>query len=127
MNISKQPAFGRERRRHKRVELKQGAYAAISPNSFKIGQIKNISRGGLLFSYIDTQITPENPVENHLFLSSTNAYVSKLPFRTMPPPRILSSEEVALLGEVTKRGIEVAGESTIGVGHSVRRPQENYR
>ncbi|GAB6144222.1 PilZ domain-containing protein [Desulfocicer niacini] len=83
MNISKQPAFGRDRRRHKRVELKQGAYAAISPNSFKIGQIKNISRGGLLFSYIDTQITPENPVENHLFLSSTNAHVSKLPFRTI--------------------------------------------
>ena len=105
MNISKHSAPGRDRRRHERVQLKQGAYAAISPNSFKIGQIKNISRGGLLFSYLDTKTPPENPVENHLFLSSTNAYVSKLPFKTITDRPVKASGEKNNF-PMRERGIE---------------------
>ncbi len=43
-----------ERRRNKRYKAVEGAYAAISPNSHKLGQITDISMGGLSFKYFDT-------------------------------------------------------------------------
>ena len=41
-----------ERREHKRFRVKEGAYALIGNKPSRLGQIKNISRGGLAFSYI---------------------------------------------------------------------------
>jgi hypothetical protein len=41
-----------ERREHKRFLVQEGAYALLKNSSSKLGQIKNISRGGLAFSYI---------------------------------------------------------------------------
>ena len=41
-----------ERRKHKRFRVQEGVYALLKNNSSKLGQIKNISRGGLVFSYI---------------------------------------------------------------------------
>ena len=41
-----------ERRKHKRFQAQEGAYALLKDNSSKLGQIKNISKGGLAFSYI---------------------------------------------------------------------------
>lgn len=92
MQTSKFTFFGKDRRKYKRIALKQGAYAAISPNSFKIGQIKNISRGGLLFNYLAPEHPPQAQVENHLFLSSSNAYVSKLPFKSINDRPVHSCE-----------------------------------
>ncbi len=42
-----------EKRRHTRYSAKHGAYAAIGPLPSKIGQIINISIGGLLFEYME--------------------------------------------------------------------------
>jgi len=41
-----------ERRKHKRFQVQEGVYALLKNNPSKLGQIKNISRGGLAFSYI---------------------------------------------------------------------------
>ena len=41
-----------ERREHKRFVVHEGVYALLKNNSSKLGQIKNISRGGLAFNYI---------------------------------------------------------------------------
>ena len=41
-----------ERRKYKRFLVQEGAYALLKNNSSKLGQIKNISRGGLAISYI---------------------------------------------------------------------------
>ncbi len=41
-----------ERRKHKRFRVQEGVYALLKNNSSKLGQIKNISRGGLAFRYI---------------------------------------------------------------------------
>jgi len=43
-----------ERRKSKRYRAVEGVYAAISPRSNKLGQIIDISMGGLAFKYIDT-------------------------------------------------------------------------
>jgi hypothetical protein len=42
-----------ERRKHKRYRCKEGAYAVLSGPVSKMGQILDISRGGLSFRYID--------------------------------------------------------------------------
>lgn len=77
-----------ERRKSKRYKASEGSYAAISPYSHMLGQIVDISMGGLAFKYIDTgsedfaedvRLTPEETV----FLSSMGYYVGDLPFETI--------------------------------------------
>ena len=47
-----------ERRGHKRFEVKEGAFASLKGPVSKLGQITDISRGGLAFRYIDTGVRP---------------------------------------------------------------------
>ncbi|MDY0376049.1 MAG: PilZ domain-containing protein [Desulfobacterium sp.] len=72
-----------ERRKHKRYKAKDGAYAAISPHSRKLGQIIDISMGGLSFKYIDNSDYQEEKPERSIFLSSLGYYVGELPFKTV--------------------------------------------
>ncbi len=74
-----------ERRKHKRYKAVEGAYAAISPNSHKLGQIIDISMGGLSFKYIDTQTDELDamPLDETVFLSSMGYYVGDLPFKVV--------------------------------------------
>lgn len=75
-----------ERRRSKRFKAVEGAYAAISPNSNKLGQIIDISMGGLCFKYIDTENESEIKEKRNkesIFLSSMGYYVGDLPFQTI--------------------------------------------
>ncbi len=41
-----------ERRKHRRLTPLKTAFAAVSPDSGRLGKIVNISRGGLLFEYL---------------------------------------------------------------------------
>lgn len=79
----KEDKITQERRKHKRFNAKEGAYAAISPNSRKLGQIIDISMGGLSFKYIDTSDEQDIQSEQSIFLSSLGYYVGDLPFKTV--------------------------------------------
>ena len=76
-----------DRRRSKRYKAVEGAYAAISPKSHMLGQIIDISMGGLSFKYIDTgnleQDTDGLEKEQTVFLSSMGYYVGDLCFKTI--------------------------------------------
>jgi hypothetical protein len=74
-----------ERRKNKRYRAKDGAYAAISPHSRRLGQIIDISMGGLSFKYIENNDAheQEKKPELSLFLSSLGYYVGDLPFQTI--------------------------------------------
>lgn len=72
-----------ERRKNKRYRAKEGAYAAISPHSRRLGQIIDISMGGLSFKYIDNSDEQEEKPERSIFLSSLGYYVGELPFKTI--------------------------------------------
>lgn len=72
-----------ERRRHPRFRVKEGAFAVISPYPRKLGQIIDISIGGLLFEYIDSQNEKDTTKEKAIFLSSLHRYVSDLQFKTI--------------------------------------------
>ena len=68
-----------DRRRHTRYSVKEGAYAALSPDSEKMGQIIDISRGGLCFRYIDKIGRSEDTSETHVFVGDEGIYLEKMP------------------------------------------------
>ena len=84
-----------ERRKHTRYQTKTGAYATISPESAKLGQIVDISFSGLAFKYVDTK---RNELKNNaiipetIFLSSIGYYVGDIDFKTVEDFEITDPE-----------------------------------
>ncbi len=96
-----------ERRRNKRYKAVEGAYAAISPNSHKLGQITDISMGGLSFKYFDTSnndTEAEEIPEDAVFLSSMGYYVGDLPFKTVSDYEIINAPSFSSM-KVRKRHV----------------------
>jgi hypothetical protein len=97
-----------ERRKNKRYKAVDGAYAAISPNSHKLGQIIDLSMGGLSFKYIDTSSDAdelERTPEDAVFLSSMGYYVGDLPFRTVSDYEITNAPSFSSM-KVRKRHVK---------------------
>jgi len=102
-----------ERRRSKRYKAVEGAYAAISPNSHKLGQITDISMGGLAFKYIDTNNGDTNkednknqgPSEESIFLSSMGFYVGDLPFKTISDDEVTDTPSFSAM-KVRQRHVQ---------------------
>jgi hypothetical protein len=97
-----------ERRKHKRYKAVEGAYAAISPNSHKLGQVIDISMGGLSFKYIDTTSDDtdfEQSPEESVFLSSMGYYVGDLPFQTISDYEITNAPSFSSM-KIRKRHVQ---------------------
>ncbi len=70
----------KNKRKFKRYKAKPGAYALIRPKCGKLGQILEISRKGLSFSYIEnTDNIPNNPILDILFIHN-EFYIDKILF-----------------------------------------------
>lgn len=67
----------KEQRKHQRFFSKDGAYAATSGN---VGQIINISMGGLAFSYVNLNDRPNVPGEMDIIIDG-NSFLKNLPFK----------------------------------------------
>ena len=75
-----------EKRKNRRYKAIEGAYASVSPNSHKLGQIIDISMGGLSFKYMDPSSKDKQNTDmpnKTIFLSSMGYYVGDLPFKTV--------------------------------------------
>ncbi|MCG8473567.1 MAG: PilZ domain-containing protein [Desulfobacterales bacterium] len=72
-----------ERRRHRRFKASEGAYAALSPDSSKVGPIVDISVDGLCFRYIVHDSQPKEPVETHIYVGDNGFYLEKMPYETV--------------------------------------------
>ncbi|NOX32639.1 MAG: PilZ domain-containing protein [Deltaproteobacteria bacterium] len=98
-----------ERRKNKRYKAVEGAYAAISPHSHKLGQIIDVSMGGLSFKYIDTSSddteTEQNLPEETIFLSSMGYYVGDLPFKTIADYEVTNAPSFSSM-KVRKRHVQ---------------------
>jgi hypothetical protein len=68
-----------ERRSHERFQVQQGVYALLRNGSSKLGQIKNISKGGLAFMYIKHEEQIGEPVEVDIFLSGYGYFLKGIP------------------------------------------------
>ena len=80
--MSKKNGF-QERRKHKRFKAKRGAFAVSLPNFDKLGQIKNISEGGLAFQYMGDAEEAKDSVEVEIFLTFDDFFLRKLPAKTV--------------------------------------------
>lgn len=73
--------FRIDRRIYPRYRVNDGAYAALSPDSTIMGQIVNISRGGLCFRYIVHREQAFESVATHIFVGDNGFYLEKMPYR----------------------------------------------
>ena len=78
--MSKKGDF-QERRKHKRFEAKRGTFAVSPPGFDKLGQIQNISKGGLAFHYIGDAVQTKDADEIEIFSTFDDFYLRKLPVR----------------------------------------------
>lgn len=72
-----------ERRSHKRFQAEDGAYAAVRPQYDKIGQIIDVSRGGLAFRYLASGSHEDESFEMDIFLIGDGFHLDKVPFKTV--------------------------------------------
>jgi hypothetical protein len=75
-----------ERRKHKRFHAKDGTFAVLRPQwpySTKIGQIIDISMGGLAFSYVAGEDQPNRSYELDILLAEHSFHLTKIPFKTI--------------------------------------------
>jgi hypothetical protein len=77
-----------ERRKHKRFQAEDGAYAAVRPQYDKIGQIIDISRGGLAFRYMVSGNQEDKSSELDIFLIGDGFHLDKVPFQTVSDQEI---------------------------------------
>ncbi len=68
-----------ERRCNERFQVQQGVYALLKNGSSKLGQIKNISKGGLAFMYINDGEQIYEPTQVDIFLSGYGFILKGIP------------------------------------------------
>lgn len=77
MNITQIPV---ERRQQPRFKVADGVFAAIVNHTGKLGQIRDISKSGLAFRYIDHGNAAGESNELKIIIGSGGVYLDKLPF-----------------------------------------------
>ena len=70
-----------ERRQQPRYKVAEGVFAALVNHTSKLGQIRDISKIGLAFRYIDHGEALEETTELKIVIGSKGVYLDKLPFR----------------------------------------------
>ncbi|MBT3310950.1 MAG: PilZ domain-containing protein [Desulfobacterales bacterium] len=78
------------RRKNKRFKVPNDAFAILRPNSATLGQILNMSTGGLAFNYIDNGEDEYKSKLMDIFLAEDGFYMDKLPVRTVFDEKINS-------------------------------------
>ena len=71
-----------EQREYNRFQVPKDAFAALGPDYINVGQIINISMGGLAFRYLDSKVE-SNASELDIYLASRTFYLYNLPFETV--------------------------------------------
>jgi hypothetical protein len=78
MNTTQVPV---ERRQQPRFKAVEGVFAALVNHNSKLGQIKDISKTGLAFHYIDHGNAPGEANELKIIIGQAGLYLDKLPFK----------------------------------------------
>jgi len=87
----------KDRRKHQRYSIKDGAYASINHHSGKLGQISNISFGGLSFTYIDNDISVVEIPNPLITLRGFGNYVKDIPFQSIDDFKITNASSFSLM------------------------------
>lgn len=71
-----------ERRKHRRVRIKRGAFVGVGPHFCQVGPVTDISVGGLAFCYTARKKQP-NGLSLDIFLTDEDLYLSYVPLKTI--------------------------------------------
>jgi len=107
-----------DKRKHTRFRPQDLAFAAFRSHAMKIGDIIDISRGGLAFCYISNgdQVTESGELE--IFVAKYGFHLEKVPFTTIsdfelpneiPTSSIIMSRCGVQFGELTKTQVSQLG------------------
>jgi hypothetical protein len=72
-----------ERRKHRRAQVPEGVFVSFTPGDSRLGEVLDISMGGLSFRYL---ATGESPVESgrlNLFISEDDFHLNAVSFETV--------------------------------------------
>ena len=72
-----------EKRKHRRFQTQERVYTAINNGSIKIGQIQNISKGGLAFRYVANREQVEGSYKVDIFATDNAFYLKNIPFKSI--------------------------------------------
>jgi hypothetical protein len=72
-----------ERRKHRRFQPQEGAFVTLRLPGSKLGEIIDISAGGLAFRYIDIGERPEGSFELDIFFKETAFHLEKVPAKSV--------------------------------------------
>ena len=72
-----------ERRKHKRFRVQDGSFVVFGSDSGKVGQIIDMSMGGLAFSYISGGEHSNGIFELDILLTDHGFYLEKVPVKTV--------------------------------------------
>ena len=71
-----------ERRKHKRYQVPAGSFVALGPHNTILGQIIDISMGGLAFRYMDSK-KPTDGSHIDIFLIERDFCLGKVPIKSV--------------------------------------------
>jgi hypothetical protein len=72
-----------ERRTHKRFQVPIGVFVAFGPDHSRLGEIIDISTGGLSFRYLATEDPSSGSSTLDIFLTDRHFYLNDVPFDTV--------------------------------------------
>ncbi|UCD86681.1 MAG: PilZ domain-containing protein [Desulfobacterales bacterium] len=68
-----------ERRKHKRIQVRTGAFVGVGPHFNQVGPLIDISMGGLAFRYMAREKQPDG-LSLDIFLTDRDFYLDYVPF-----------------------------------------------
>ena len=83
-----------ERRAHPRVEAKAGIYVRYASYSTRIGEVTEMSLGGLSFQYAKSAYEVGEPSELDLFSDVGASFLGRIPFETVSDSKVEPSNSI---------------------------------
>ncbi len=77
-----------DRRKFFRSKVKDGIFAILRPQFEQLGQIIDISLGGLSFGYCATGGEKEYPAECDIFMAGEGVYLERIPIKSVSEYRM---------------------------------------
>ncbi len=104
-NRTKSHAGLGEKRRSRRFQAPQNAFTLLRGPDGRLGQIIDISKGGLAFRYVGNGGQPKRSFQMDIFLANNGFHLEKVSFRTVSDFEV-SKQGLANAVTLRRRGVQ---------------------
>jgi len=94
-----------ERRKTRRYKASYGMYAVVGPDASRLGQIRDISMGGLAFKYLADEARSESSDEMDIIIRQSTFCIKHLPIRTISDVE-LAKENAFSTVKLRRQGVQ---------------------